>query len=179
MSDDKVFDYVLARSRTRESSTLTIATVAASASLVLIALYVQAMIDSLNSFDGTMAFDNSRYEIALMGISFSSMGIAYREITKYTIHANDERWLHEYSKKFRNRCPILYDDEGLIRDPMQYTNGNIRREITLRSLFVTPMIFWFFILDGYALGGVLTAVLVGLYVIWLSKCQKSINITQL
>ncbi len=94
MSDDKMFDYILTRSRTRESSTLTIATVASSASLLLIALYIQATVEAeINNHPN--AFDKYKQGVGWVGVLFAGLGIAYREATALTIHQNDERWLRK------------------------------------------------------------------------------------
>jgi len=86
LTDDKLFDFIVARSRTRETSTLTIATIAASASLILLALYFQAD-------------QEQKILILIMGILFPSLGIAYREVTNKTIHEEDQTWIRKYLLK--------------------------------------------------------------------------------
>lgn len=119
MSQDDEFQYRLARSRTREASTLTIATVASSASLVLLGLYIQAQIE----VNWNLAPEIKLW-IAGVGIAFSAVGIIYREVTAKTIHRIDENWL-------KQRCHIT-DPRG----------QGIVREILLVALLAIPIVAW-------------------------------------
>lgn len=142
-----MFDYILARSRTRESSTLTIATVASSASLILLVLYMQAPSVTCSSCQPTLL---SPYAFAIIyfGMVFAIVGILYREVTKYTIHGNDERWLKACAKKCSKECLNLEDKEGrTIPNPLYYCDGSRLREGILRALLVIPIIAWSFIID--------------------------------
>lgn len=88
MSDDKIpdrlFDYVLTRVRTRESSTLVIATVTTSASLVFFALASDSkFIDPI-----LIPF------IPWIAVFTAWLGIAYREVTILTIDQADYNDIH-------------------------------------------------------------------------------------
>jgi hypothetical protein len=123
--DHKKFDYILARSRTRESSTLTIATVASSASLVLIALYIQAEVE-----DSEGKLEKYKGLIQGMGLLFPIIGILYREVTART-HKKDEDFLKEQALSWN--------------DPLANTHDT-RRTIILRILLLTPIPAWFFVM---------------------------------
>lgn len=124
------FDYILARSRTRESSTLTIATVASSASLVLLALYIQALVDvELNEDIGiSLSFDKFKPLIQVTGITFAAVGILYRDVTIFAIHKADERTLQTQTR------------------PQPNTHDAPRSGI-LRALLVIPIIAWVYVMD--------------------------------
>ena len=89
MAIDETFEYeaLTARVYSRESSTLTIATFTAAASLTFLAIAAQ----------GEMAKD---IRIWLMGVAFSLLGIVYRELTVFTM---DRKNLHRIRKIERNR----------------------------------------------------------------------------
>jgi hypothetical protein len=145
MAEDR-FHYILARSRTRESSILTIATIASSASLVFLALLFQAQVQVETSNKGTSdKLDKYEPWVKFFGIMFALAGIVYREVTKYSIHRNDERWLNRW---FDVCYRIdLKDKQGkTIDDPLWYRRGARTREMVLRSLLLIPIIAWWFII---------------------------------
>lgn len=148
MSDDKMFDYVLARSRTGESSTLTIATVAASASLILLALYVQAQVDiDMNIDHKSELFDELKSYLPIFGVVFAICGILYRDATALSIHRNDERWLDACAKRCRkDECKGIKDENCKFTDPADYRSivaGS--RVVILRILLVIPIMAWTFV----------------------------------
>jgi len=134
MSNDPEFDYVLARSRTRESSILTVGTVAASASLLLLGLFFQV--------DGTSKA-NMGDIVKILGISFGLLGIFYREVTAKTIHAHDERWLKAYLKNCGNKeLKKVHDDNNQeIQHPLNYRKKT-GREPAIVFLLATPLVGW-------------------------------------
>ena len=75
MSDDRRFDYLLTRIRTRESSTLVIATVASSASLILFGI----------GYKSPLPYPV--LEVAGWGIPL--LGVLYRELTSLTNQADE------------------------------------------------------------------------------------------
>lgn len=137
-----MFDYVLARSRTRESSTLTIATVAASASLVLLVLFTQAKVGMCATCEQELASAYT-FVIVYFGMVFSITGILYREVTKYTVHSNDKKWLEACAKQCSKECMNLTDKKGNpITNPLDYCDCSKVREGILRALLVIPIIAW-------------------------------------
>jgi hypothetical protein len=167
---DPTFDYILARSRTRESSILAIASIASSASLILLGLTKTIGIVS-----------DHIILIYIFGILFATFGILYREITKYTIHNNDERWLKAYAKRYSTRSTILSDNKCTIPDPLVYCRRNRVREGLIRALFILPILAWALTLynlstidfDFVRIGGI-TSLIIGafLYTVVLSLCDK-------
>ncbi len=140
MSDDPMFQYVLARSRARETSILAVATIASSASVILLSMY----------FDDK---SQSIVWIPILGIIFAGLGLAYREVTKRYIHQNDEDWLKEYinmwvrdnpnelsSRLIYPRCDLI--SRHCIENPVGYSRKNYLREFIIRLLFVIPIIAW-------------------------------------
>jgi hypothetical protein len=142
--DKALFAYVLARSRARESSILTIATITTSASLVLLGLYLQVYTEQ-----HWKDYPFLDWTVKITGILFAVAGILYREITARFIHQNDEDWLNAYvralgcspvSKK------IINQECSRIQDPLCYLDGQNPRKFILRTLFVLPIIAWEFLL---------------------------------
>ncbi len=150
MSDDKMFDYVLARSRTRESSILTIATIASSASMVLLGLYLQELMRCGCTLDAYYPW------IHITGMTFATLGIAYSELTASYIHRNDEDWPTVYA----NLCiqknitaigrdvirgsRVIHGQSREIENPLCYPHAHAQRlrKIILRALLVVPIIAW-------------------------------------
>ncbi len=160
--DHAMFEYILARSRTRESSTLTIATVASSASLILIVLYFQLQLDV-----------DSLFYIAVLGIAFAGTGILYREVTKYSIHENDGRWIDAYIRLLHPQFLVLtYKNNEPINNPLCYCGRSSFREGTLRSLLLIPIIAWFFVIDPCYIAIGTSLALFGVYAMWLTYYDK-------
>ncbi len=128
MAEEREFHYRLARSRTRETSTLTIATVAVSASLIIFSLYIQAKISIVSTKNEEQLMFWNIFERWVIGggILFAIFGIAYREVTALTIHRDDERWL-------RNNIPHLRRDSDI---------QSIARRVILLILLLMPLIGW-------------------------------------
>jgi len=101
---DEEFQYLNTRIHTREHSTLTIATVAASASLICFTLYVQQKTELLSlPFQSTINIQQQLvnfllliqnrcemiYLIGILGFSLALLGVLYREVTVFTIDIKD------------------------------------------------------------------------------------------
>jgi hypothetical protein len=119
MAIDETFEYeaLTARFYSRESSTLTIATFMAAASLTVLAIGVQI----------------ADPRIWLMGLAFSFAGIVYRELTVFTMDRKDLRRIREIERNrgfrqltkwdkffkalrwFMFRCAIITPFAGLVR----------------------------------------------------------------
>ena len=138
-TDQKRFDYGLARSRTSETSILAISTIAATASLVLFGLYVQAQIETVDSNQDVQSkkltvFNNYKFGIQIMGLLFASLGFAYREVTARTIDKTDEDWLKEQtclSTEPNNKLNRTYDR---------------LRETIIRILLFLPIVAWSYLI---------------------------------
>ena len=115
---DAFFDYILARSRARESSTLTLATVAASISLVLFALYIQADIEPEPNEQAAI-FAKYKYWISCTGLLFALVGISYRAITAHTIHRWDQKLIEDYLK-ITDRTKAHHTIIGILREALVY-----------------------------------------------------------
>ena len=76
MTDDRLFNLLVARTQTRETSTLAITIIAASASLVLLGFACQ--VD-----------EEDRIPLVIMGIAYPILGMLFREITYQTIQKHD------------------------------------------------------------------------------------------
>lgn len=116
-SNSRLAEMIQARIGTRESSTLTIATVAASASLVLLALSA-----SPGSYNSTTHHSWLRFG----GFLFALLGILYRETTILTIDAQDHAMLNQIS------LPIS-DRRG---------RGHFMRSFLLRALLISSLAAW-------------------------------------
>ena len=78
---------ILDRINTRESSTLTFATVAASSSLVVLVLFIERGLQTAYPWLGWI------------GILFASLGVLYREVTIWSIDKNEYDLLSCYLRK--------------------------------------------------------------------------------
>lgn len=175
MSNEPMFDYVLARSRTRETSILAVATIASSASLVLLGLFVQAQLTIVgtNGTNDDDLFHAYKQWIQVMGIAFAGLGIAYREATIVLIHKNDECWLKEYVQFWRELNRLYGETTSIgemvigrdcIKDPIPPHKYNGIREIVIRMLLAFPFLAWLFTIDpflGTGVSGVTSILIVG------------------
>ncbi len=112
------FNFRVARSRTRETSTLTIATVTYTASLLLLGLYIQS--DVTNH----PAFYKYRLLVIAYGFLFPLVGFYYRHLTITGIANQDEERIRQYLGRQR--------ENGM----------NDLREVLLLILFFTVMAAW-------------------------------------
>jgi len=126
---EKLLDLLERRARTRETSTLTIATVASSASLILLGVFFNIPIDD----------QYHRWLLGIMGFVFPLIGLAYREVTYYTIQEHD----------FNETKKIMVEKFGMkeakYNEIVKYQKGSWIRGILFRSLVILPVLFWIFI----------------------------------
>ncbi len=121
MTDEKLFQFLVARLQARETASLATATIAASASLVLLALYFQS--------------PEKHFAIFLMGFVFPAVGIIYNEITNRGIHKADHLMIRR----------IIKDDSKSDRDTeaiLTITKWRRWRLFFARFLFFTPIFGW-------------------------------------
>lgn len=163
-----MFDYVLARSRARETSILAVATIASSASIVLLGLVFQC---------NCALSDSTKLGVTILGISLAGIGLLYREGTKAWIHDNDDCWLKAYVQFWRvlsNEMPIgeMVIDGDRIKDPIPPFKHDYMREIFIRTLLVIPIIAWsFFFIHSYV-GIIIAGLSIGL-IVGFSSCGSS------
>lgn len=123
MSDDKSFDYLLTGIRTRETSTLVIATVTSSASLVLLGI-------------GDISLLPPPF-LVLAGIVIPILGVLYRELTNLTVDQED-------------RAKILWLLSKAEREFVSINRSNQRaadmRGFILRTLLLFPSWLWILII---------------------------------
>ena len=129
--DQNEFNYKLQRSRTRESSTLTIATVASSASLVLLGLYVQVLTD----WNWTEKYEEIRMWVVIMGTLFALIGILYRDVTAFTIHRDDECSL-------RIKMGCCNKKKASLNEIPDREKSHIIRAGSLHFLLIIPLLAW-------------------------------------
>ena len=122
MSDDKTVDLLISRTQTRETSTLTILVVTASASLIFLPLF--CLSDSeLNWLFGSL------------GIIFPILGMLYREVTYRTIQNDDYNEIKTRTDK---------KDHGVIDNK----RGRGKRRFLFYCITFLPIIGWMVILSG-------------------------------
>jgi len=121
MSDDKIFDLLVSRTLTRETSTLTILTITASASLILIPLFYQI-------------YQELNWAFGIIGILFPIFGLLYREVTYRTIQRDDYN-------EIRN---IVNDTKK--NEIIENKNGERRRKVLFYSISLFPVFIWIIIL---------------------------------
>lgn len=122
MSDDKILDLLISRTQTRETSTLTIVVVTASASLIFLPLF--CLSDSeLNWLFGSL------------GIIFPILGMLYREVTYRTIQNDDY-----------NEIKIRTDKKD--HNVIDNKHGKGKRRCLFYCITLLPIISWGIILSG-------------------------------
>jgi len=84
MAEDKLFDLLVARIQTRETSTLAIVIIAASTSLILLGFVCQIDVEQ-------------RTPLVIIGILYPILGMSFREIAYRTIQNHD---LEQIKKHF-------------------------------------------------------------------------------
>lgn len=122
MSDDKLFNYLVSRVQGRESASIALATIASSASLVLLGLSIHPQ--SLTK--------------VVLGVGFVFIGFAYNEITFRTIQRNDLKTIWGLIEKESGK-------EGL--DKIHYEKLRRTRLLLSRSLLLFPLFGWTWIVD--------------------------------
>ena len=125
MTEDRSFNLLVSRTLTRETSTLTILTVTAAASLILIPLFCQ--VDQ-----------NLSWYFGIIGILFPIFGLLYREATYCTIQKDDY-------DEIRNIV-----DDPKVNEIIDNKNGRVERSILFYSISFLPVIAWIIILVGLA-----------------------------
>ena len=123
MTDDKLFNLLVARTQTRETSTLAVVIIATATSLVLLGFVC-------------LANEGQRNYIAGIGILYPILGIVYREIAYATLQNRD---LEQIRKR-------LSDEEvDIVLDVYK----KWPRKIIFYSLFlVFPIIAWVLVLTN-------------------------------
>ena len=123
MTEDKLFNLLVARIQTRETSTLAITIIAASASLILLGFVCQVN-------------EEQRIPLVCIGIIYPILGILYREITYATIQKND---LKQIKKHFNA------EEVGIVLGGFPKWH---RRGIFYLLFTVLPVGAWFLVLTG-------------------------------
>ncbi len=83
MSEDRLFNLLVARTQTRETSTLAVVIVAASTSLILLGFVCQENVEQRNL-------------LACVGILYPILGISFKEIVYRTIQKRDWEQIRKY-----------------------------------------------------------------------------------
>jgi hypothetical protein len=155
MSDEPMFQYVLARSRARETSTLAVMAIAAGASLVLLGFYLECLVK-------TCIHEYSIPWIEIVGLSFALFGFIYRKTTASGIQKNDENYLTAYIEQWLadNECSVhskLFDSkenrkekiprtihgkEQKLHNPLCYHPYDPWRELSIWGLMLLPVVLW-------------------------------------
>jgi len=121
VTKDKLFNLLVARTQTRETSTLAITIIAASASLVLLGFACQVV-------------EEDRIPLVIIGILYPTLGMVFREFIYQTIQKHD----FEQIGKF------------LTNDEMKIVLGGYptwpRRVIFYLLFAVIPIVAWVLIL---------------------------------
>ncbi len=143
MASNRHFQYLNARIHTRENSTLTVATVAASASLICFTLYVQqpytlftqlltishnplSLHELLSLYGLLCTLQNNLAVIRMLGFVFGFLGNFYREITIFTADMKNYKELWKYlPPKKRGREDSDWLLRGVIIRVLLYLSASI------------------------------------------------------
>ena len=147
MTDKKLFQYLVSRVQVRETSTLTIATITSSASLILLGLFFSPALTQLD-----------KEIIRWIGIFTPILGLAYFEITFATQQTWDYHEITEMIKKNSKRkkdelAKIIYSKNTILAIP---------KGIIWRVLLSLPIMGWF------SIGGEISHIVISIFVISLA-----------
>ena len=123
MTEDRLFNLLVARTQTRETSTLAVVIIAASTSLVLLGFLC-------------LANEGQRNYIAFIGILYTILGVLYREIAYATLQNRD----YEQIKKHLNAEEVKIVLDGYPKWP--------RRFIFYLLFAVLPIAAWVLVLTN-------------------------------
>ena len=96
MTEENLFNYLVSRVQTRETSTLSVAAIASSASLILFALY----------FSDTISYD-AKNVIWWLGLLLPILGFAYFEVT----FATQQSWDYDNITKLIKKNNDMSEQE--------------------------------------------------------------------
>ena len=116
---NREFQYRLSRLNARESSSIGLATIASSASLVLLGISFSLSLDALHIT-----------ELTIIGVSFICLGFAYNEVTCRTILKNDNDFFKPLQLKKQSK--LIF-------------RAKKARLFLSRSLLLLPIIGWIFV----------------------------------
>jgi len=143
MTDEKLFQFLTSRTQSRETVSLTIATITSSASLILIVL-----------------FFNVKQEFPILaiilGILFPLMGLIYIQITYSGIHRHDHWWIRKIISENNDSGK---DTEKILR----YEKHRKRRNVLIRLIISLPIFGWFFIIDSISNGNFVIGIISTLF----------------
>jgi len=117
MTADRLFSLLVARTQTRETSTLAVIIIAASTSLVLLGFVC-------------LANESQRIPIAFIGILYPILGMLFREIAYRTVQNRDLEHIREY---------LSTEEVDIVLDG--YPNWP-RRSIFYLLFAVLPLVAW-------------------------------------
>jgi len=132
MSEKNLFNFIVSRVHARETSTLTIATVTASASLVLFALVIQNEINS----------EDIRDVIHFLGFLSAIIGFFYYQITQFTIQTKDFEWIRNTILEKIETTERKKEVEKLILGP---THQRVPRAFSFQLFLISPLFGWIYI----------------------------------
>jgi hypothetical protein len=123
----RLFEYWLSELRQRESSSIGVVSITTSASLVMLALFLQSPFHKTFSFGGGFYFT--------IGVLISLFGILYREKSKSIMHEHQIREI----KKLMNPSEL-----ELMAEMKSYadTHGNSIREVLWKAIYLLPVAAW-------------------------------------
>ena len=147
MTDEKLFQYLVSRVHVRETSTLTIASIASSASLILLGLFLSPDLLKID-----------KEVIRWIGIITPILGLAYFEITFATQQTWDFHEINEMIKKDSKRekdelAKIIY---------AKNTKLAILKGTIWRVLLSLPIMGWF------SIGGDISHIVLSIFLIGLA-----------
>lgn len=141
--DEKVFNAVLNQISSRETANLALATIASSASLVLLGLVLNDFIKIVNN--------ENLWWISILGILFPLLSLAHNEITRLTIHTRQQEWIRKQT-----------GDSEILR----LAKGRTARIILSNIVLFIPVIGWVVMLSiEYAKESAWLYIMVGLGII--------------
>ena len=161
MSDEKLFQYLVSRVQTRETSTHTVATIASSASIILFVLY----------FSGNLS-DADKVAVRLLGIILPMIGFAYFEV----VFGTQQRWDYENITEMINKestLPQKKIDEIIFGK----NRAKVLPKMALwRILLSLPIVIWIIFdqeLEWIILTMVYTAEAIAILMVTVERSKKS------
>lgn len=125
--DDRVFDYLISRTSSRESASIAVVGLASSSSLVFLGL-----ISSQNNF---------HWEFFAIGIIFPVLAFTYNEITNRGLHKDDQKIINDLIAKTNSEKWKHETEPNIINEKRR-----LLRLVLMRYAFLSPILGWLIIL---------------------------------
>jgi len=124
MADEKLLNALVSRVASRELVSLVFLTIASSASLVLL-----SFTKDIDAF----------WWVSIIGIFFPVLALTYNEVTRFTIHKHDQKWIRKIINEDKE---TTYNSKEIL----EYTKTRVVRMLLSRMMLLIPVFGWIIII---------------------------------